>query len=91
MARPFPEVYFDRVVPRQQLLNKALHYVPFQSKRLPFEYLLFIEAIVHELHIYFGQYYQFQTRSVQCEICSETRTRRLLRVRVVTVIPSQYA
>ena len=35
MARPFPEVYYDRVVPRQQLLNKALHCVSFQNKRLP--------------------------------------------------------
>ena len=35
MARPFPDVYYDRVVPRQQLLNKALHCVPFENKRLP--------------------------------------------------------
>jgi len=35
MARPFPEVYYDEVVPRQQLLNKALQCVPFQNKRLP--------------------------------------------------------
>ena len=35
MARPIPEVYYDRVVPRQQLLNKALHCVPFQNKKLP--------------------------------------------------------
>ena len=35
MARPFLDVYFDRVVPRQLLLNKALHCVPFQNKRLP--------------------------------------------------------
>ena len=35
MARTFPEVYYYWVVPWQQLLNKPLHYVPFQSKRLP--------------------------------------------------------
>ena len=35
MARPFTEVYYDRVVPRQQLINKALHCVPFTNKSLP--------------------------------------------------------
>ena len=40
MARPFPEVYYDHVVPRQQLLNKPLHRVPFQNKRLPLQICL---------------------------------------------------
>ena len=36
--------------------------------------LFSIKAIAYELHIYFGHYYQFQTRSVQFEICCESRT-----------------
>ena len=32
MARPFLEVCYDRVVPRQQLLNTPLHCVPFQNE-----------------------------------------------------------
>ena len=35
MARPFQEACYDRVVPGQQLLNKALHCVSFQNKKLP--------------------------------------------------------
>ena len=32
MARPFPEVYYDQVVPLQQLLDKPLNCVPFHKK-----------------------------------------------------------
>ena len=76
MARPFLEL----------VMTEWFH--DNSSKIGLYIVLLFIEAIAYELHIYFGQYYQFQTRAVQC---SESRTERLLRVRVLTVIPSQYA
>ena len=36
MARPFLEACYDPVVPRQQLVNKPLHCVPNQNKRLMF-------------------------------------------------------
>ena len=35
------------------------------------------KAIAYELHIYFGYYSQFQTRSVQFEICCKSRTGQL--------------
>ena len=71
-----PEACYDRVVPRQLLLNKPL-YCASSPKKDAFISPTFIKAIAYELHIYFGQFYRFQSRSVQFEICYESCTGRL--------------
>ena len=59
MARPFAELYYDQVVPRQQLLNPSINGVPFQNKMAAFVRPSSTKAIAYELQINFGQYYQF--------------------------------
>ena len=91
MSRPFPEACRDRVVPRQLRLNKPLYCAPFPKQKVAFAHLPIIKAIAYEWHIYFGQYYRVQTRSVQLEVYCESCTGQLLHVRVLIMIPSQYA
>ena len=40
MSRPFPDVYYEMMVPRQQRYYESLHCVPFQNKRLYFHVCL---------------------------------------------------
>jgi len=79
MSMPFLEAYYDQVAPRQLLLNKPVYGAPFPKQKVDYARLPFIKAIAYKLHISFGQYYQFQIRSVQFEICRECRTGRLFK------------
>ena len=84
--------YYDPVIPRQHLLNKLLHCVPFHYSFCASS--AFCKATAYEFNIYFGQYYNCQTFSVQYGRLSDLLRKSYwtaLWIQVLTVIPSEYA
>ena len=46
MCRPFSEVCYNQVVPRQLLLNKPLYCAPFPKEKVAFARLSFIKQLL---------------------------------------------